>query len=113
MIEPRLRSSPALRSRESHFAYLPYPNERRERASLLDEPQRLGFLPTAWYWRRVDGTRAAGAIMLLTGIAAGLLGGALASHAIVGLPIALLTEIVLVGFVERRIRSVLRSRRRR
>jgi hypothetical protein len=82
--------------------------------SLLDRPQRLGFLPTLWFWD--DGVRQRELlpivlpITLLVVLLTDYLAGRFPGFAVLWSALVLLHPFVVMGMVERYIRKQLRLR---
>lgn len=82
-------------------------------ATLLDQPQPLGVLPTLWYWRRIQALPAAKVLLLLGGVVSGFTAATLVSRGVLGVAASPLIAATVIGLIERQIRAVLRRRRAR
>lgn len=84
------------------------------RRSLLDRPQRLGLLPTIWFWNNWDAQRLLLPFVLLFAVPAFLVCDALRMWAgldtWVSLVPSLLISCLTMGLVERRVRKRARLR---
>ncbi len=90
---------------------------RRDPRSLMSRPQRLGVLPTLWFWREVRTERPA--IGILTGFAMGVFSvavGALLRWSGLALPfafiLAMCVPLLALGIIEYGLRRLVIKRRR-
>lgn len=93
-----------------------FPARRHEPRSLMSRPQRLGILPTWWFWQELRVERPL--TSMLIGLAMGLF-GIFTGHVLLdlmGLPIAIIVgpfaPFLCLGIIERGLRRLVIRRRR-